>query len=271
MQNVHTYTIDWQPDQITWSIDGEELRTVNRDDTYNETSMQYHFPQTPSRVQLSLWPGGLPTNGQGTIDWAGGIVDWNSDAMQNGYYYAMVSDITVECYDPPSGYDNQGSTSYIYTDAAGTNDTVRTVNEDGILASFYATGTDMDKNPNASSTEDEDEKEATSADSAESSASASAQAEPETVPGMSGGGGVRGEDGAPQGGSSSGSSGSNGNDVSGGDTISTDDGGSTVIGNPQFSQGDVTDGSGGTSDGSKASAAGSAVALLGFIFVAVMM
>lgn len=253
------------------------MRTVNRDDTWNETSQQYHFPQTPSRVQLSLWPGGLPSNGEGTIAWAGGLVDWNSDAMQNGYYYAMINDITIECYDPPRGYDNQGDKSYIYTDAAGTNDTIRTVDEDGILASFYATGENKDKDPNAPSPSS---KSKTSAASSGSSATSSATSEPETVPGISGGG-ARGEDGAPQGGAGnsnsnggSSNSGSSG-DPSSDDSSSDDDSGSNIVGNPNFSQGEAQaqdSGNGGTSDGTKASAsmAGSAVALLGFIAVALM-
>jgi len=93
-QNVHTYTIDWQPDYVSWAVDGQVLRTKNRNETYNETTGQYHFPQSPSRVQLSLWPAGLQSNGEGTIGWAGGLVNWdNTTAMANGYYYAMVSDV----------------------------------------------------------------------------------------------------------------------------------------------------------------------------------
>ncbi|KAK3078413.1 hypothetical protein LTS18_007572, partial [Coniosporium uncinatum] len=120
---THTYTIDWQPDTITWSIDGNVQRTLKRDDTWNSTSNRWDYPQTPSRVMLSLWPAGLPSNGQGTIEWAGGLVDWNSPYMQNGYYYARVTDVNVECYDPPQGANVQGSKSYVYTNVAGTNDT----------------------------------------------------------------------------------------------------------------------------------------------------
>jgi len=93
VSNVHTYTFDWQPDSLTWAIDGQVLRTLNRNDTYNSTTGQYHYPQSPARVQLSLWPAGLQSNGQGTIDWSGGLVDWDSSEMQNGYYYAMVNDV----------------------------------------------------------------------------------------------------------------------------------------------------------------------------------
>ncbi|KAJ9622059.1 putative glycosidase CRH2 [Taxawa tesnikishii (nom. ined.)] len=134
--NTHTYTFDWQPDYIAWSIDGQVQRTKFRNETYNSTSGQYHFPQTPARIQLSLWPAGLAKNGQGTIDWAGGLVDWNSPYMTNGYYYAMVNDVSVDCYDPPAGYKNQGSKSYKYTTTYGTNDTVAITNDNTILSSF---------------------------------------------------------------------------------------------------------------------------------------
>lgn len=93
---MHTYTIDWQPDSLTWAVDGTVLRTLNRNTTYNSTTGQYHYPQTPSKIELSLWPAGLASNGEGTIDWAGGLVNWESSAMSNGYYYAMVKEVVSD-------------------------------------------------------------------------------------------------------------------------------------------------------------------------------
>lgn len=108
----HTYEIDWQEDSLTWSIDGKVLRTLNRADTINSTTGQANYPQTPSRVMISLWPAGLSSNGQGTVDWAGGLIDWNSNYMQNGYYYAQLKSVTIECADKPSGAKGSGSKSY---------------------------------------------------------------------------------------------------------------------------------------------------------------
>lgn len=100
-KNTHVYEIDWQPDQLTWSIDGNVMRTLKRSDTYNSTAKQYYYPQTPSRIMLSLWPAGLSSNGEGTIEWAGGLVNWdNTKLMQNGYYYAMFEDV-VSCITEP--------------------------------------------------------------------------------------------------------------------------------------------------------------------------
>lgn len=116
------------------------MRTLNRKDTWNSTSGRFDYPQTPARVMLSLWPAGLPTNAKGTIEWAGGEIDWNSPYMQNGYYYARFSEVTIQCYDPPSGIQSQGDKSYQYTNAAGTNNTVAITNKQVILGSLMGTG-----------------------------------------------------------------------------------------------------------------------------------
>ena len=140
----HTYGVDWKPDSITWSVDGVPGRTLLRKDTWNATDNRYHFPQTPARIELSLWPAGLSSNGDGTIAWAGGLVDWNSPDITNvGYYYAMVSEVTVQCYNPPSGAQVAGSNSYIYTGNTGTNDTVKITNDNTVLKSLLGTGTNM--------------------------------------------------------------------------------------------------------------------------------
>jgi len=137
---------------------------------------------------LSLWPAGLPSNGQGTIEWAGGLVDWNSPYMQNGYYYARVTDVNVECYDPPQGANVQGSKSYVYTNTAGTNDSVQMTNNLVVLASLDATGEDPGEDPEASSTTTAAGATKTSPGPAKSSTAAAQQ-----VPGLVGAGG-RGED-----------------------------------------------------------------------------
>jgi Glycosyl hydrolases family 16 len=144
-ENMHTYEIDWQPDSITWSIDGNNIRVLNRDDTWNATANRYSYPQTPSRLQLSIWPAGLPSNGAGTIAWGGGLVDWNSPYMQNGYYYAAFDSVTIDCYNPPPGANVTGSKSYIYNSPLATNNTVAETNELVVLGSFLATGTDPEE------------------------------------------------------------------------------------------------------------------------------
>jgi len=144
---THTYTIDWTPDQITWSVDGAALRTKKRSETWNSTGNRYDFPQTPSRIQLSLWPAGLPSNAQGTIDWSGGVIDWSSPYMSNGYYYALFTDVNVQCYSPPPGASVSGSKSYVYTDRIATNQSIKITDDVTVLKSLYASGNNPDFNP----------------------------------------------------------------------------------------------------------------------------
>lgn len=176
VSTTHTYTIDWTPDKIDWIVDGAILRTKKRSETWNSTSNRYDFPQTPSRIMLSLWPAGLASNGKGTVDWAGGLINWSSPYMQNGYYYAMVSDVNVQCYDPPSGISAPGKKAYVFTDPAGTNNTVEITDSLVVLKGLSGTG----ENPGEDT-------------STQTSKGSKPSATPESVPGVSGAG-VRGED-----------------------------------------------------------------------------
>jgi hypothetical protein len=143
-QNWHTYEIDWTPDSITWLVDGQVGRTKKKSDTWNATSNQWDFPQSPARVQLSIWPGGDSKNAPGTVQWAGGAIDWNSQDIQNyGYDFATFGQVTIECYNASSPPGTNLHTSYTYNNAAGTNDTIVDGDKPTVLASFTATGTDM--------------------------------------------------------------------------------------------------------------------------------
>jgi len=104
--------IDWQQDTLTWSIDGNVVRTLKKSDTF-DTNGVAHYPTTPARVQLSLWPAGTSSNPAGTVTWAGGMIDWtNSDYEAAGHFYALVSSVNIECADPTTPAANV--TSYIY-------------------------------------------------------------------------------------------------------------------------------------------------------------
>lgn len=135
------------------------------------------FPQTPARLELSLWPGGLASNAEGTIEWAGGEIDWNSQDMQNpGYYYATFSNVSITCYDPPSGANVHGNNAYIYTNSALTNDTVEIVNNSTVLTNFADTGFNMTAGASTSTT----------------SAASSSSTVADSIPGQSGGDGAHG-------------------------------------------------------------------------------
>ena len=230
--NYHTYEIDWTPDTLTWSIDGKSMRTLKRSDTWNSTTNQYHYPQTPARVQLSLWPAGLPSNGKGTIEWSGGLIDWNAqDPKNQGYYYAMVQDVSVQCYDPPSGANVKGSKSYKYTSSYGTNDSISVTDNPTILKSLLGTGTNMSADY---------PKPASSATGSATSSTPAATSDVAQVPGLSGAGSGSHPGGDGNSGSSgtSGSSGSGSGSGSGSTPSNAASPSSTAVGG--FTQGDTT-------------------------------
>lgn len=218
----HTYTIDWSPDNITWAVDGNVLRTLNRADTWNATANRWFFPQTPARIMLSLWPAGISSNPEGTIAWSGGLIDWNSPYMKNGYYYAMVNDVTVECYSPPSGVNIQGSKAYEYTSDAATNNTVEETNNLVILDSLQANGND----PTLGGT-------STSSGTPKSTSGSAATNTPESIPGESGIGVVPGENN-----SGSGSGSGSGTESAGSAATSSSSGFSQGTGSTGKSEGD---------------------------------
>ncbi|KAK0703990.1 concanavalin A-like lectin/glucanase domain-containing protein [Lasiosphaeria miniovina] len=142
--NFHEYEIQWTPDTITWLVDGKVGRVKKKSETYNATARQWNYPQTPSRVQISIWPGGLDTNAKGTIDWAGGPIDWNSQEIKDyGYYFATFGEIDVKCYNANSPPGTNKKTSYYYNDASATNNTVVDSDKPTVLKSFLGSGTDM--------------------------------------------------------------------------------------------------------------------------------
>lgn len=139
------YEIRWTPEQIEWVVDGVSVRTKKKSETWNATAQQWDFPQTPSRVQISLWPGGLETNAKGTVDWAGGPIKWDSDEIKKyGYYFAMFDEVKVECYKTNTAPGTNKKKSYYYNDIRSTNDTVVDSDKSTILKSFAGTGIDMD-------------------------------------------------------------------------------------------------------------------------------
>lgn len=154
--NFHTYEMQWTPDSITWLVDGKVGRVKKRSDTWNKTSNQWDFPQTPARVQLSIWPGGASTNAKGTIDWAGGPIDWDNapDIKEHGYYYATFGPVEVQCYNASKAPGTNTDVSYTYSAASGLNNSVVDGGKPTALKSFLGTGTDMDAGAASSATPD---------------------------------------------------------------------------------------------------------------------
>jgi beta-glucanase (GH16 family) len=105
---VHTYTFDWTPSAVTWSIDGNVVRTLN----FNDAQGGARFPQTPMRVRLGIWAGGDPSNGEGTIEWAGGKTDYSQAPFS-----MSVQSVAIKNYSPGSGYT--------YSDTSGSYESIK--------------------------------------------------------------------------------------------------------------------------------------------------
>lgn len=152
-ENYHTYEVDWREDRVDWYLDDQLVRTLNKADTWNETTQSYHFPQTPSRVQFSLWPGGSSQNAVGTIEWAGGSVDWDSEDIKDyGYYYVRLANASIECYDPPAGTTIDGNTSYIFNSTGKYDQEFVMISNNGtVLSSGNDSGLDANESSSSSS------------------------------------------------------------------------------------------------------------------------
>ncbi|GJN94707.1 hypothetical protein Rhopal_007798-T1 [Rhodotorula paludigena] len=100
-------TFKWTPKGISWLVDGVALRNVTKDGAASAASGSLFgkpssaLPQTPARIQFSIWAPGRAGQPEGLVDFAGGATDWTSQSYQTaGYYASYVSSIKVNCYDP---------------------------------------------------------------------------------------------------------------------------------------------------------------------------
>lgn len=89
-QDYQTYTIEWLPDSLTWSINGDVIRTLLRSEV-NGTK----YPDTASQIQFSIWDGGL--SDPETREWAGGPTAWEEGQPA---YEMMVDWVDVKCHSP---------------------------------------------------------------------------------------------------------------------------------------------------------------------------
>ncbi|TNY22279.1 hypothetical protein DMC30DRAFT_157014 [Rhodotorula diobovata] len=123
--DFHNFTILWTPDAITWLVDGVALRNVSKNSTADPLdSSVFHYPQTPARIQFSIWAPGREEQPEGLVDFAGGAVDWNSSIYsEQGYYASYVSAVSVACYDPAllPGFSLDPNAPASYNSSAGLN------------------------------------------------------------------------------------------------------------------------------------------------------
>ncbi|KAI8097785.1 concanavalin A-like lectin/glucanase domain-containing protein, partial [Halteromyces radiatus] len=86
----HTYTINWTPTQIQWSIDGKIVRTKTRAST-RDSRGQYEYPTEPLRIQLGIWDSSTVP---GTAQWANGPINWDK---QKSSVKAYIKKVTITC------------------------------------------------------------------------------------------------------------------------------------------------------------------------------
>ena len=118
----HTYSLDWSPSSIVWSIDGVAVRTLMAAD-----AGQY-FPQTPMKVSLSLWDGGDPDEAPGTMSWAGG----ETPIPPPENYTMFVKSVKIQNANP--GH------SYHWTDKSGSSQSIKVINDTNNPATSSAAG-----------------------------------------------------------------------------------------------------------------------------------
>jgi beta-glucanase (GH16 family) len=104
----HNYTLDWSPEKLDWIVDGNVIRTL----TYEAANGGLKYPQTPCDVRLGSWAGGDPDQPKGTIEWAGGLTNYD-----NGPYTMAVKSIRVT--------DAHRGTQYEYGDNSGSYQSIK--------------------------------------------------------------------------------------------------------------------------------------------------
>jgi len=69
---------------------------------------------------FSIWPAGIPGNAQGTIDWAGGLINWSDpDYVSQGQFATLVKSVSIKCTPETSATSANGTIpkdaqSYVY-------------------------------------------------------------------------------------------------------------------------------------------------------------
>ncbi|KAG5913190.1 hypothetical protein E4U53_004965, partial [Claviceps sorghi] len=109
VSSPHAYALEWTRQNITWFIDGRPVRTLLARDAGSR------FPQTPMQIKLGTWVAGQPGAASGTVQWAGGYVDWS-----RGPFAAYYKTVSVTDYAGGHGPAGTAAASYVWRDASGT-------------------------------------------------------------------------------------------------------------------------------------------------------
>lgn len=141
MGDYHTYTIKWTRDRLDWIIDGTTVRTLLAKDAKGCSG----FPQSPMQVKLGTWVAGKSSAQPGTIEWAGGLANFDS-APFNAYYKS------VRVQDFMGGGDAKEATEYVYTDRSGSWQSIKVVNDGKQVGGSTSSSTSSKATSSATST-----------------------------------------------------------------------------------------------------------------------
>lgn len=97
----NTYTVEYTSAAVTWSINGQIVRTLTP-----ASADTNQYPQTPMQVKIGSWSAGDSSQPVGTVTWAGGSTDYTK-----GPFSMVVKSVTVEDYST--------GTEYKYDDTTG--------------------------------------------------------------------------------------------------------------------------------------------------------
>ncbi len=114
-EGYHTYGFDWQPDHITWYVDGKEVYTARE-----------NIPSTPGRIMMNTWPG------IGVNEW---LKPFNGKTPLTARYQWVTYDKSDAAQDPVTPTDPPASTD-------GVQFTAPTGGGMGVTENFEGTGTD---------------------------------------------------------------------------------------------------------------------------------
>ncbi|PSK55765.1 Acyl-protein thioesterase 1 [Elsinoe australis] len=113
--SMHTYTLNWTPTQLTYSIDGVQMRVLNAADANGGSN----YPQTPMKLKLGNWAGGAPNSPIGTVEWAGGRTDYSQAP-----FTMIVESVKITNMYPAK--------EYIWTDNSGSWQSIQVVGSNGV-------------------------------------------------------------------------------------------------------------------------------------------
>lgn len=99
VDNYHTYTIEYTQNFVSWSLDGNVVRTLKPDNGQG-------FPSSPMYIMAGVWAGGDLSNEIGTIEWAGGETDYSQAPFDMHIQSVIVADYST-------------GSQYSYTDTSG--------------------------------------------------------------------------------------------------------------------------------------------------------